>query len=479
MRLPKVIEILKKLSPEQMQRLGDFVSSPYFNNDENVVIIYDYLLLNYPHFKAEKTGKEAFLKNIKSLKGENDLFKRMAKLNELTRKFLSLEFSQDLVLEKIGTLKAFKKLQLNKDFEILEKQIRDELKKVAFKDFDHLWREHRLEEEAFEGFDKKIVRNAENSMEKVFDSLSRFNLIKKLRFMTQAVYRERLVGIKVGNDLKEEVIHFLDSNVTNDDPYLFIYGNLFRMNLEKSSEKALPFYQKAKSAIDKFSNEIPQNEVRAICDYLQNFCIYQINKESKNFTREFITIIQFRIHKDILLTNNLLSPILYKNVIGAAIKLNEIDWAQDFITSFTKNLPDSFKDDYYNCSIGQLLYNRGDLKKACQHLALASHNKQDVYFGFFVKKLLLRIGYESSDPFLESYIDAYRKHLERHRKKIGENAQLLDKFFSHYRMLERARWDKKGMEILLNRLIEEENFPDRDWLIAMARKNLKIGAIPA
>jgi len=438
-------------------------------------MVFDYLKKMHPKFSEENTSSDTLLKKIKCIPDEKSLTYRMQRLLNLTEKFLAFEYAADPVMERIGTIKAYKKLQLPKHFESSATALRKELKTHPFRDFDHLWHIHKLEEEAFEGFDKVIVRTAENPADSVLETLRKFYLTKKLRYMVDAVYRERLLGVSTDDRNKKEIKDFIEKNANETDMYLLIYGNIYLMNVEKNSELAMKSYQQVESVMKTFSEDIPSEETRSICVHLQNYCLSLINKGNKYYLRDFFEIITFRITNNILLEDGRINPQLYKNVIGVALMLNEIEWAMDFANDFKEKLPVKLKSDYYNASMGQLFYHKKEYATASKYLIAASHNKSDVYFALSIKKLLLKIGLECNEsPFvLESHMDAYRKHLERYRNKIGENAPLLEKFFKYYRYLERTRWNSSEMEILLNSLIEEENFPEKEWLIKMTQNRLK------
>ncbi|HXH19573.1 MAG TPA: hypothetical protein VNJ07_10875 [Chitinophagales bacterium] len=467
----KLIEVLKRLTPDQMDRLRDFIHSPYFNKNHSVSAVFDYMRSLHPHYAEEGIANKEIFKNVESVKDDGDLANKLTHLLELTGKFLSFENNDDLFLEQIGTLKAFKKMHLRKHFAFLAKQLRKKLKNEPFKDFDHLWRVHKLEEELFEGFDNSQQRTPDNSMDKVMKSLECFYFYKKLYYLSEALFRERLLGKSIKDENKREILDFLEAYKMNKDLYLTLYGNIFKMNLEKSPKEALPYYLKVKSAIKESAESIQLEEIRRVCVYLQNFCVNLINKGNKDYLKEYLEIIQFRISKGILVSGERINPQEFKNITKIAIKLNKTTWVENFIENFHKYLPDEYRSDYYNLVLGELYYHKNEFTKASHHLAVASHNKNDVYFGFAVKKLLLKIGYESNDFALDSYLEMYKKHLYRYRNKIGENAPLLEKFYRYFRLLAKSD-DADDMEILLSKLLAEENFADKDWLITMTSKKL-------
>lgn len=469
----KLTEVLSALNSEQIDRLSDFIRSPYFNKNASHAGLYEYLKSLHPDFPKNAISSESILRQVKGIANENELAINMTRLLDLVEKFLSMEYSHDAILERIGTLKAYKKLHLNRRFESLSKQIRKELKDRPFCDFDHWWRVHRLEEE-LEGFNQGLLRTPDNTLDVVFETLKTFYLTKKLRYMSEAVKRERLLGTTIETTHKEEVIRFLNGCKPDSDLYLSLYGGILKMNMERVADKAVPYYHQVKSALMAFQGFVPNDEIMSICVNLQNFCLIQINNGDQNYLHDFFEIVQFRINNNALMAEGLLNPQLFMSIVGVAIKLNEGAWAKDFIGKFRKYLPDVLREDYYHLAAGQLFYHEKRYTEACKQLAMVGHNRDDVYFGLFVKKLLLKIGYESEDIYLLApFIATYKKHLERYRHRIGENAAILEKFYKYFRILVNSGGDKMKLEILVDRLRTEDNFADKDWLERMVENRIK------
>jgi hypothetical protein len=77
MRRSFITELLQKFTPKQLKEFGEFVHSPFFNKNESVVSLFDYLRLNHPEFKPEKIEKEYIYKKLYSASVYNDSFMRM------------------------------------------------------------------------------------------------------------------------------------------------------------------------------------------------------------------------------------------------------------------------------------------------------------------------------------------------------------------------------------------------------------------
>lgn len=378
MQHKKLIELLTKLSPDQMDKLSDFVHSPYFNKTDAISALFDYLRKVHPAYTEENISNEAIARATKCPNDEKWIAKRGTWLLDLVERFLSMEYSRDAVMEKVGIIKAYKKLQLPKHLESSANELRKALKDAPFRDFEHMWKMHKLEEEAFEGFDQVLLRTPENPVNPVLETLRRFYLTKKLRYMADAATRERLLGITIDDENKKEIKDFVERNAYENDMYLFIYGRLYLMNIERSAGDAKNHYQQVKTVLKTSLDKIPLEEIKSISVHLQNFCIYQINKGHKEYQKEFVEIIQLRISNKVLSEDGRLNPQLYKNIVGCSLMLNELEWVEYFINSFKDYLPEKHRDDYYHLAMGQLLYNKKDYTEASRHLSIASHNKSDI-----------------------------------------------------------------------------------------------------
>jgi len=64
MQNSKLIELLKTFSTKELRECGDFVQSPFFNYNEEVVLFYNHLRKLAPNFSAKKTERETVYKSL-------------------------------------------------------------------------------------------------------------------------------------------------------------------------------------------------------------------------------------------------------------------------------------------------------------------------------------------------------------------------------------------------------------------------------
>lgn len=464
----KTLEVFSQLSPQQMQRLGDFLASPYHNKNESLLELFQHLQKIHPAFPDEKITDAAILKSLKIKCSKGELHNKFTKLLRLAEDFLSFEYNRDEPLKKIGTLKAYKQLKLPAHFESLTAQIQKELDKELFRDFDYWWRAHRLQEELIEGFDNKIQRTADKTMAPVLDSLLHFYHVKKLRYMCDQANLKNQIGNCDADKFKNETLEFIAA-ADLTDTYLFAYSRIYLLFTEADEKKTDACYRELKNRVFDETNNFPPAELRSALAYMQIYCSQQANRGRQEFIRELFETIQLKIKKNILLETGQISPLLFKNTVTSAIRLGEYDWAEQFIRDFTAKLPAEFRADYSNYSSAQVHYFRGDYEKAMRLLNTVSHGKLDILLSFAVRKLLLRAEIESGqkEPVPEQ-IEAFKKHLQRKKKDLGGNAPLQHLFIHWFEKLFSAT--PAARKETISALQAAANFAEKGWLLQMAQR---------
>lgn len=86
-----LLEILKTFSLKEYRDFGEYINSPFFNKNEAVVKLYDYIRLDFPDMNGDKFEKEKVFGEIFPKVEYNDGFMRtiMFNLTQLAEDFLA------------------------------------------------------------------------------------------------------------------------------------------------------------------------------------------------------------------------------------------------------------------------------------------------------------------------------------------------------------------------------------------------------
>src|SRR5438552_1897987 len=86
-----LLKLLAKFTPSEMKEFGEFASSPFFNKNENVIKLFEYVRKYYPDFENKKLEKENAFSKIFPKQKYNDGYMRtlMFRLQNLAEEYLS------------------------------------------------------------------------------------------------------------------------------------------------------------------------------------------------------------------------------------------------------------------------------------------------------------------------------------------------------------------------------------------------------
>src|SRR6187399_636282 len=115
-----LLEIIKTFTPAEVKSFGEYVASPFFNKNESVTSLYEYIRKHYPDFEEKKMEKEHVFSRIFPDADYNDGFMRtlMFNTNKLAEEFIAYtKFNGDGFAGEKFLLESFEDRKLNKQFE--------------------------------------------------------------------------------------------------------------------------------------------------------------------------------------------------------------------------------------------------------------------------------------------------------------------------------------------------------------------------
>src|SRR5258706_4791574 len=116
----KIIDVLKSFNKKELKKFGEFVSSPYYNKNRNVIKLLDILEKYYPDFSSKKLEIEEISGKVFS-KDKYDYHKInniVSDLYKLSEKFLTvINFSKKEFAENKFLLSELRQRNLNNLYE--------------------------------------------------------------------------------------------------------------------------------------------------------------------------------------------------------------------------------------------------------------------------------------------------------------------------------------------------------------------------
>ncbi|HLT24727.1 MAG TPA: hypothetical protein VK004_06345 [Ignavibacteria bacterium] len=469
MEKSNLIKLLKALSPKEFKEFGEYVYSPFFNKNESIRKLYDYLKKYYPEFETEKVKKERIHDKIFTGVIYNDDFMRMlifnmTKLAEDYLAYLRMTTSN----WEMNRMLAYElnERSLDKPLEKVIKKSLAELDKTKQKNSSWYFHKYTIQYENVDFLRRKYLSKFEKflkeaPLDNMHEEFTAYYLITVLKMQVFILNTKVIYNIDKDVASFEKVIETLDNKYLERTPLIQIYYNLMMLLYTNEEEY---FYKTKKDILD-YEAQITDEDMLEILINLQNFCSRRIRKGEIQFTREVFDLYKLEIDKNLYDHYGYLHDILYKNIIEIGMQIGENVWVKKFLEKHKKHLKPDIQEDAYLYGKAFVEFSEENYEKALEHLSMI--RLYDVLSKIEVKELSAKIYFEMKlEDMLFSLTDTFR-HLLTNSKVLTEDRKLAYANFIKYikRLYKISLHPATGDIAEIRQMIKkEERLENRLWL---------------
>ena len=465
----RLVELLKTLSPAETKELGRWIRSPFANQREEVVRLFDHLADKLCSAREGNLKKETVYKKL--FPGEAFDEKRMAytmsRLNLAAQSWLSFAEQQN------GSEAAFR-LQLAKALRKrgLEQQSERELKlaeaalqaqphrNVAYHQLSHELHLERYESSA------SRQRTAASSFQEWSDEESIVFAAKKLNQACTALMHKAVSETNLRIDFLEEVLAFVERRQLMALPAVGIYYLSYKAMTEEDSKH---WFGQLREAMRRHFHQYPKTEMRDIYLLAVNYCIRQINTrrqgdEQTYFLRQVFDLYTEGLDQEVFLENGALSRFTYKNIANAGLGLKAFDWVEGFLHQYKDKVEAPHRESAYLFNLASLWFRKPDYGRALDLLTRAEFD--DVLHNLDARRMLLRIYYDLGEfTALDSLLSSFAIFLRR-RKDVGYLRQnYLNLIRLTKKLLQIPVGEKEARAKLRKEIEDTKAVAEREWLL--------------
>ena len=223
-------------------------------------------------------------------------------------------------------------------------------------------------------------------------------------------------------NMLDEIMDYLEKNITENNPTLIIYYHVILLLKEKNDEN----FHKLNSLRLKFKNELSIYDNQMVFIHLDSYCAVEYNIKC----RTDLLRIQFEIARDYDEVNfHDLGKLLYPNFLNEvkkAVRVNDFSFAESYIENLKDHLTEE-KESTLNFCYGYIAYGKKDFDKSLE--LFSKTNFTNFIIKIQVKLLLLQLYYEKSyfDQAL-LMVEAIRKYLTREKMLIESTRTSINDF---------------------------------------------------
>ncbi len=453
----KLSKILAQFNKQEALRLKKFLRSPFFNQRDDVIMLFDLLIKN-PGIRGGELYSSLFPNTP-----YDDQKLRLVKsyLFRLIEKYLAVrEFSDDDIARQYYLTIAYRKRGLGDYFKKAFKKARNLLdnqpeRNSRFFEYNYRlhWEEHLLTSKDSPSDIKNLVDLSE--------TLDLSYITQKLKNMCLIAAHQSIYHSEIEPGLSDEVLEYVQKSNLLEIPAVAIYLFGYQMFDDKKAEGA---FQQFKSLVLEHGTAFPGEEIRDLYLMAINYCVRQLNDGNEAYAREAFELYQEGLKKEFLLDNGQLSRFTYHNIVAIGLKIGEYNWVDFFIHTFKNGLQRKYRDSSFSFSSAQLEFSRKKYGAVLELLQRA--NYRDLLLNLRAKTLLLKTYYElQENDLLSAHLDAMTNYIRR-KRIMGYHKTNYQNIIRYTRkVLNVNPYDKKAKSQLAVLIEKEEVLTERNWLL--------------
>ena len=377
--------------------------------------------------------------------------------------------------EGFGQILLLRSLRQRKQFKLFEKCRQKQiewLEEQNVQTSDHFYLSYLEATESNAYYAQLAKHKADLSIQRKQNHLDQFYLSEKLKDAGEMLIRSRILKVDYSNPMLEDLLNHVEKHLSHYEAYapLMVYYYLYQ--LIKMEERA--YYFQAIKVIERYEGQLRIVELQNIYNYLQNYCIEQVNKGSRTFLQQTFELYKKQLEKKLLLDNaGFLSEWHYKNIVSIVMRLGEMDWVKSFIENYRFQLLPDVMENAYSFNLAAYYYATNQLEKVQQLLIQVEY--KDIRYSLAAKSLLLRTYYDLQEyEALQSLVKSFREYLRRNklipdkRRRAFLSLLQLTKMASQIQSaipFQRERKTKRQIAELKTDIEKSKFLINREWLM--------------
>lgn len=287
-------------------------------------------------------------------------------------------------------------------------------------------------------------------------------LARKLRQVCFALTHQSVYNAQYDYGLLDDALAYLDRRPhLLEAPAIGLYYYCYRFLTQPERED---YFFEFKKRLGASSAQLPPLEQRNLHLLAINYCIKKINELRTAYFREALSLYQSALQAELLLENGRLSHFAYNNIVAIALKVQENDWAEQFIRRYAPFLEKKYRHAVMHLNLARVAYGQRQYPLALRYLQEAED--KDLMNNLLVKTLLLKIYYETADyDALETHLQRMQTFIRRQRA-IGYHRENYLNIVRFTRRLMQHNPNSRAERDALRRQIEvAAPLTEKEWLM--------------
>lgn len=463
MKNSQLIESLKTLDKSELKEFGKFVSSPFFNNRNEVIRFFNYLKKFFPEFNSHELSEENIFNAVYPDKKFSNVL--MRKLNSLTLNLLLdfLTYEGFRGNENEFNVKMLDMLRKRKLSSLFVKRSRVTNENLNISTLDIFYYEQKLKFTSIQnGYylntdESSFVDGLQNELNDLIEFFLTGVLLQYIRLSEWSRQHNKKFDLK----FYDEILKYMSADVGNE---VTLYSMYFNMLMLLNTEDENYF----KKLI--ISRDILKAKLGKIDDYnvqivSMQYCHKKVMKGFLEYRKQMFEITK-KLLADDLIPEGFIEPYFFTNIVRNASVLKEFKWLENFLDEYKHRLNPELSEEITNYSLAMIETAKGNFENSLTYFSKIKIERSNMKLE--MKNLLIVIYYELNfTEELISLIDT-NKHFLQRDKSVSENSRQLSlklmNFVSELLKI-RTRSRKISSHGLKKEIEGSDYFIFKEWLL--------------
>lgn len=465
---------MRTLSQQEMRQLDEFLYSPFFNKNQTIQSLFEILKQYYPLFESPEIERTKLFKSIYGDESyeEQKLRYLMTDLTKHIEEYLCYKAINGEELFKMHLLLyTYRMRKLEKPFystiKVAEKMLID----WPRRDVSHAFYEYLIEEDKYKFESDRKEHLLKTNLQKVVNDLDKYYILNKMRYSAEIINNKNVVALNYHLFLYEEIMNHLRNNPLNNVPAAKIY---YYVILTLNEPENIQHYRNLLNGLDEHKNIFGKDELFDLYVYAKNFCVRKINQGYTEYIKELFELYKIILTNKIIFKDGGLSQFDYKNIVYLGLRVNELDWVQNFIIKYNDFLDAKLRKNAYTYNMASYHYFMNNFDEALT--LLRSVEFSDIYYHLDSKSLLLKIYYEqeASEPFF-SLVEAFKVYIKRNALIPASQKNTYYNMIKYVTKLYKWKLNpKKNLKELEDEIESTKPLADINWIRKKIEEGYKI-----
>ena len=435
----KISIILQTFSQDELQKLEDYAKSPYFNKDEKLVLLLQYIsnaLAKKWVNEERKFNDELALRKIFGSKAapKNAINQLCSNLLRLTENFIyqeglsfqnTTEYKKDLTIKKSIDLNKFYVNRSTSNEDII-KLVQNDIDKgevffeQIFSDYSYRNADYYYYRFLFSYRQSNFLSTSQSvkgiEIDKTIHHFTVYYILVSLRLLCLATNRKTLFNEKQNFQLQDEI-----EKLATQLPYSEIINiKLWYATLILLKKPNVENYYELKNLLwNSNLASLHIEELYTLLSALNNLSTKIIL--ATNTYQEAFEIFEFMEVNDVILAQGYLPEMKFRNIITIALHLQKNNWAEQFLEKYKDSIHSQYTEDVYFTLKAKILFKQKKYDEALIILQEKIKNFPNLIFKTeVIYTMPIQIAYEQEDDILDTYLERFNSFLHYNQENLNE-----------------------------------------------------------